>query len=243
MELKICHLYPDLLNLCGDRGNLITLAQRCAKRGISVSMQEAPLGERVDFATFDLLFLGGGMEDMPDVLLDELHAWRGAEICAAIEDGKATLAIGSGYQLLGRTYKTADGAERDYIGALDFHSIAQAERVVGDYMFQWDELGEPVKIVGFENHSAKTFLGSGVRPFGTVRSGYGNNGEDKTEGARYHNVVGTYCHGSLLPKNPKLADWLIQLALERKYGTVTLSPIDDTLEERAHGFLVQRLST
>ncbi|MCL2588439.1 MAG: glutamine amidotransferase [Oscillospiraceae bacterium] len=242
MELKICHLYPDLLNLYGDRGNVVTLAQRCERRGIDVTITGAPLGERVNLMDYDLLFLGGGQDAEQAVLLDELHAWRGAEIKAAIADGKVVLGICGGYQLLGHSYKTWDGKEMDFIGALDFTSVGAKERMIGDYMFEWDELSAPIKLVGFENHSAKTYLGSGVRPFGRVLAGRGNNSEDGTEGARYLNVFGTYSHGPLLPKNPELADYLIRLALEQKYGSVDeLQPLDDHLEIKAKQFMVARL--
>jgi len=243
MELKICHLYPDLLNLYGDRGNVVTLVRRCEMREIAATVTGAPLGERVNLADYDLLFIGGGQDAEQAVLLDEIQGWRGAEIKAAIEDGKVMLAICGGYQLLGRSYKTWDGKEMDFIGALDFTSVGAKERMTGDYMFEWDEPGEPVKIVGFENHSARTYLGSGVRPFGTVLAGHGNNGEDGTEGVRYLNVFGTYSHGPVLPKNPELADWLIRLGLERKYGSAKLLPLDDALEMRAKQFMVERLES
>ena len=241
MELKICHLYPELLNLYGDRGNIVTLTQRCVRRGIEIVVTGVPLGERVNFTDYDLLFIGSGQEMELSVVLGELRQWRGSEIKAAIEDGKVMLAICGGYQLLGHSYKAADGKETDYIGVLDFTTVGQEERLVGDYMFEWDEPGEPVKIVGFENHDAKTYLGEGVRPFGKILTGYGNNGEDGTEGARYHNVFGTYSYGPILPKNPQFADWLIRLGLERKYGSVELLPLDDTLELRANRFMVERL--
>ena len=243
MELKICHLYPDLLNLYGDQGNVVTLKQRCERRGIAVTVTGAPLGARMNLGEHDFLFIGGGQDAEQAVLLDEVSAWRGGEIGAAVQDGSVMLAICGGYQLLGHSYKTWDGMEMDFIGALDFYSVGAKERMIGDYMFEWDEPGEPVNIVGFENHSARTFLGSGVRPFGKVQAGHGNNGEDGTEGVRYLNVFGTYSHGPLLPKNPKLADWLIRLALERKYGSAELTPLDDTLEERAHRFMAERLQT
>ena len=242
MELKISHPYPDLFNLYGDRGNLVTLTQRCLRRGITASVRGVPLGERVNFADYDLLFIGGGQEGAEALLLDEIRAFRGAEVKAAIADGIVLLAIGSGYQLLGHSYKPPDGAEVDLIGALDFISLGTKERMTGDYMFEWDELEEPVKIVGFENHSSKTYLGAGVRLFGKVLRGCGNNGEDGTEGVRYFNVFGSYSHGPLLPKNPGLSDFLIRLSLERKYGNVDLQPLDDALEMRANRFMVERLT-
>lgn len=244
MELKICHLYPDLLNLYGDHGNVIALRRRCEARKIPVSVTGASFGERMDFMDYDLFFIGGGQNAEQAVLMDELHAWRGAEIRALIEDGKPLLAICGGYQLLGTACKTWDGNQMDCIGALDLYSVGGKKRMIGDYMFRWDEMteqGAEVKIVGFENHSAKTYLGPSLRPFGTVLAGFGNNGEDKTEGARYKNVFGTYSHGPLLPKNPAVADYLIELALQRKYGSADLVPLDDTLENNARDFLIRRL--
>ncbi|MCL2368713.1 MAG: glutamine amidotransferase [Oscillospiraceae bacterium] len=243
MELNICHLYPDLLNLYGDRGNVVTLQRRCEARGIAVTVTGAPLGERVHLADFDLLFIGGGQDAEQAILLEEIQGWRGGEIKAAIEDGKVMLAVCGGYQLLGHSYKTWDGREMDLIGALDFYSVGEQDRLIGDYLFEWDAPGTAVSIVGFENHSARTFLGDGVRPFGRVIAGHGNNGKDGTEGARYHNVFGTYSHGPLLPKNPVLADWLIRLALTEKYGSAELIPLDDAFETRANWYMVERLSS
>ena len=242
MELKICHLYPDLLNLYADRGNLVVLARRCKLRGIEVSVKDAPLGAELSLIDCDILLIGGGQDADLARLLDEIHRSRGAEVKAAIEDGIVALAVGGGYQLLGHSHKPLGGEEMDFIGALDYHSVGIEERLLGDYLFQWDEPEVSVEIVGFENHSAKTYLGSGVRPFGKVLVGHGNNGEDGTEGARYRNVFGSYAHGPLLPKNPQLADWLIRLALERKYGSADLQPLDDTREIEAHRFIVERLT-
>ena len=133
------------------------------------------------------------------------------------------LAICGGYQMLGQYYKTWDGKQCDFTGALDLYTVGSEQRMIGNYMFTCDEAD--CKIVGFENHSGKTYLGSGVKPLGKVLEGYGNNGEDGTEGARYKNVFASYSHGCLLPKNPKLADLILKLALERKYGKVELPPL------------------
>ena len=241
MKLNICHLYPDLLNLYGDQGNIKTLLLRAQRRGIEVEIISAPLGEKVHFSDCDLMFIGSGQDAEQRVVLDELHAWRGAEIKAAIADGITLLAIAGGGELLGHSYKTLDGAEMDFIGALDFYCVAQKERMVGDYLFSWDETGVELPILGFENHASATFLGAGVRPLGQVMKGYGNNGQDKTEGARYLNTFCTYSHGPILPKNPKFADFLLETALKRKYGDVTLSPLDDTLETQANAYMVNRL--
>lgn len=240
MELKICHLYPDVLNLYGDRGNVTCLQKRLEWRGISCSVEGISVGERLDAAQYDLFFIGGGQDFEQEVLLEDLGRGKASEIKAAIEDGKTFLAICGGYQILGSYYKTWDGKQFDFIGALDLYTLGHRDRMIGNYMYTCEEL-EGQTVVGFENHSGKTYLGSSVRPVGKVLSGFGNNGEDGYEGARYKNVYGTYSHGCLLPKNPAVADMLLRWSLERKYPGETLIPLDDTLENCAHGYMQDRL--
>ena len=172
--------------------------------------------------------------------MHDLKGEKTAELKAAIEDGVPVLAICGGYQMLGQYYKTWDGKQCDFTGALDLYTVGSEQRMVGNYMFTCDEAD--CKIVGFENHSGKTYLGSGVKPLGKVLEGYGNNGEDGTEGARYKNVFASYSHGCLLPKNPKLADLILKLALERKYGKAELPPLTDEFETAAHNYMEARLS-
>lgn len=240
MELKICHLYPDILNLYGDRGNVICMEHRLRWRGIDVVTTGVSIGETLRAADYDLFFIGGGQDFEQEVLLGDLGGGKSDEIKAAIADGKTFLAICGGYQMLGAYYKTWDGVQCDFIGALDLYTIGSKERMIGNYMFTCEELNGQ-SVVGFENHSGKTYLGSGVRPMGKVLAGHGNNGEDGGEGARYNNVFATYSHGCLLPKNPVLCDHILKTALERKYGTVTLEPLDDTLEQNAHTYMKHRL--
>ena len=240
MELNICHLYPDILNLYGDRGNIITMKCRLESRGITVHIDECSIGEALDAAKYDIFFIGGGQDFEQEVLLRDLASGKAQEIRNAVEDEKTFLAICGGYQMLGEYYKTWDGVQLDFIGALNLHTIGAKERMIGNYMFSCEEAG--CNIVGFENHSGKTYLGSGVRPLGRVLEGSGNNGEDGTEGARYKNVFASYSHGCLLPKNPKLADLILQTALERKYGALTLPPLSDTLETAAHTYMENRLT-
>ena len=241
MELKICHLYPDVLNLYGDRGNILCMERRLSWRGISVETCGVPVGQALDAAGYDLYFIGGGQDFEQEVLLEDLAGEKTRHITAAVEDEKPVLAICGGYQMLGQYYKTADGVQCDFTGALDLHTIGSRERMIGNYMFAWDDTpGE--KIVGFENHSGKTYLGRDIRPLGRVLEGYGNNGEDGTEGVRYKNVYGTYSHGPLLPNNPLLCDHILLTALRRKYGDVSLSPLADTLENAAHDYMVRRLT-
>ena len=240
MELKICHLYPDVLNLYGDRGNILCMEQRLRWRGLGVETTGVPIGAKLRAADFDLFFIGGGQDFEQEVLLGDLAGDKTAEIKAAIEDEKPFLAICGGYQMLGQYYKTWDGQQCDFTGALELYTVGSKQRMIGNYLFTCDELNG--RIVGFENHSGKTYLGSGVRPMGRVLAGFGNNGEDKTEGARYKNVFATYSHGSLLPKNPRLCDHILLTTLRRKYGEdVTLAPLDDTLENAAHNVMCRRL--
>lgn len=243
MELNICHLYPDILNLYGDRGNIIAMTRRLRERGIGVSVEECSIGEPLDAAKYDVFFIGGGQDFEQEILLRDLAAGKSREIIAAVEDEKTFLAICGGYQMLGGYYKTWDGNQLDFIGALDLYTVGAKDRMIGNYMFETGAESGGAMVVGFENHSGKTYLGEGVRPLGTVAAGFGNNGEDKTEGARYKNVFATYSHGSLLPKNPVLCDFILHTALARKYGDLPpLAPLDDTLETRAHDYMQKRLS-
>ena len=240
MELKICHLYPDILNLYGDRGNILCMEQRLRWRGVDVVTEGVSIGEMLDASQYDLIFVGGGQDFEQEVLLEDLNGGKTAELKAAIEDGIAVLAICGGYQMLGHYYETWDGQKCAFTGAVDLYTVGDKQRMIGNYMFSCDELD--TTIVGFENHSGKTYLGSGVKPMGKVLSGYGNNGEDGFEGARYNNVFATYSHGCLLPKNPKLCDLILQTALTRKYGACELQPMDDALETAAHDYMCARLS-
>lgn len=238
MELRICHLYPDVLNLYGDRGNIIAMRRRLEWRGMDVTVREAGIGSPAQLAQADFVFIGGGQDFEQELLLGDLRAGKAAELCAAIEDGMPVLAICGGYQMLGEYYETHEGVRCDFIGALDLHTVGSDTRMIGNYVFDCPGVG---KIVGFENHSGKTRLGPGVQPLGHVLSGFGNNGEDGTEGARYKNVFGTYGHGSLLPKNPALCDLLLKTALERKYGSAGLAPLDDAAENAAHDEMCARI--
>ena len=241
MELKICHLYPDLLNLYGDRGDILTLTRRLQWRGINCSVTRCEIGQSVSLADFDMVFIGGGQDFEQEVLLEDLHRGKDKQIISAVEDGVVFLTICGGYQMLGSYYKTHTGQQCDFIGALDLYTIGSETRMIDNYMFRCAPEASGSVVVGFENHSGKTYLGSGVKPLGTVLAGYGNNGEDGTEGAMYKNTFGTYSHGPLLPKNPEFCDMLLSRALERKYGKADLSPLDDGLELAAHDEMCAKL--
>ena len=241
MELKICHLYPDVLNLYGDRGNVMCMERRLRWRGIDVEVTKLPIGEQRSLTGADLVFIGGGQDFEQQVLLEDLHRGKDREIRAAIADGIPFLTICGGYQMLGHYYETYDGKRCDFIGALDLYTVGSKKRMIGNYKFQCGQESGGSLVVGFENHSGQTRLGSGVQPLGRVLAGFGNNGEDHTEGARYLNVFGTYSHGPLLPKNPAFCDFLLQTALERKYGKAELAPLDDAAELAAHDEMAARI--
>ena len=242
MELKICHMYPDVLNLYGDRGDITSFVRRLNWRGIEAPVTRLPIGSRANLAQFDLIFIGGGQDFEQQVLLEDLHRGKDREIRAAVEDGVTFLTICGGYQMLGSYYETYDGQRCDFIGALDLYTVGSPERMIGNYSFQCAAESGGSVVVGFENHSGRTWLGSGVQPLGRVLSGHGNNGQDGTEGARYKNVFGTYSHGPLLPKNPALCDHILLTALQRKYGRAELAPLDDSTELAAHDEMLARLS-
>ena len=243
MELNLCHLYPDILNLYGDRGNIITMKRRLEGRGIKVNIDECSIGQPLNADKYDIFFIGGGQDFEQEVLLRDLSSGKAQDIRTAVEEEKTFLAICGGYQMLGEYYKTWDGVQLDFIGAIGVHTIGAKERMIGNYMFRTTPESGDTVVVGFENHSGKTYLSEQVAPLGMMLSGNGNNGEDKTEGARYKNVFGTYSHGSLLPKNPVLCDFILQTALNHRYdGAEPLAPLDDTLELNAHRYMQERLS-
>ena len=243
MELNICHLYPDILNLYGDRGNIITMKRRLEGRSIKVNIDECSIGQPLNADKYDIFFIGGGQDFEQEVLLRDLSSGKAQDIRTAVEEEKTFLAICGGYQMLGEYYKTWDGVQLDFIGAIGVHTIGAKERMIGNYMFRTTPESGDTVVVGFENHSGKTYLSEQVAPLGMMLSGNGNNGEDKTEGARYKNVFGTYSHGSLLPKNPVLCDFILQTALNHRYdGAEPLAPLDDTLELNAHRYMQERLS-
>jgi CobQ-like glutamine amidotransferase family enzyme len=230
-------LYPDLMNIYGDRGNIVTLLQRVRWRGLDARVLELGKGVTAGIDGVDVFFFGGGQDREQALVYDDLLETKAVHLAAAVAAGAAVLAVCGGYQLLGHYYETATGDHLPGIGLVDVRTEAGAERCIGDVVVQADDsLGlHPSTLVGFENHSGRTFLGEGVRPLGRVLRGSGNNGADGTEGMASGSVFGTYLHGSLLPKNPHLADLIIERALARR-----LEPLDDSLELAAHRRIVDR---
>jgi len=230
--LRICSLYPELMNIYADRGNLLLLQRRCAWRGIGFEVTAASLGDRIDPEAHDLFYLGGGQDrdqrlcafDLVDTKRDALHAAAGA--------GKLLLGVCGGYQLLGHSYALGD-EEIPGIGLVDVRTVREeGPRLIGNVAIEVELPGPdgPRVLAGFENHGGRTRLGPGDQPLGRVLRGYGNDGRSGHEGVRRGNVIGTYLHGPLLPKNAWFADWLIATAL----GLDELAPLDDTLEAAAH---------
>lgn len=232
-RLRLAHLYPDVMNIYGDRGNVIALQYRCEARGIAVEVVDVNIGDAFEPGEFDLVLIGGGQDREQRRIAEDLGG-RGPALKAAVDDGLPALAVCGGFQLFGHRYVDHDGGVIPGIGIFDLetrHPGPLADRCIGDVVLA-TELGE---MVGFENHGGRTYLAPGQAPFGSVRRGFGNNAEDGREGARYKNAIGTYLHGSLLPKNPALADHLILAALRRRYGeSAELPPLNDGIEERAH---------
>lgn len=215
--------------------------QRLKWRHLPVEVAEVALGQDADFEEFDVLFLGGGSDREQDIMAADLKSRRDG-LGRAIEAGVVVLAICGGYQMLGHFYRTAGGREIPGLSLLDLHTVAGPRRMIGNVALELDLPGGVARAVGFENHSGCTFLGRGVRPLGRVVAGNGNNGSDGWEGARYRNVFCSYLHGPLLPKNPLLADHLLQLALARRGEGQTLSPLDDGLENLANRVMYERVT-
>jgi lipid II isoglutaminyl synthase (glutamine-hydrolysing) len=236
--LRVTHLYPRLMNIYGDRGNIMCLRHRCETRGIGFELTELGLRDPLDPNACDLIFAGGAQDREQRVVVDDLLVTKADAVREAVESDVALLAVCGAYQLFGRFYREASGAELLGVGIFDLHTEHPGEaarRCIGNIVAEWDPPdGDDRTIVGFENHGGRTRLGAGAKPLARVRSGFGNNGEDGTEGAVYRNAIGTYIHGSLLPKNPALADHVIRLALRKRYGDIDLAPIDDRAEARAH---------
>lgn len=242
MKLVICHLYPELMNIYGDRGNIIALTRRAEWRGLEVEVRAVQMGEQPDFRDYDILFLGGGQDRQQALIAQDLAEVKAESLRRAVEDGLALLTICGGYQLLGRGFSTGAGETLPGVGLFDAWTVAGRKRCIGDCLARCTLEGTSYTLVGFENHSGKTYLGERCRPLGQMLFGHGNNGEDKSEGAVYRNAIGTYLHGSLLPKNPWLTDLLIRRAVERRYGpSATLPPLDDTVEEQAHQAVIARI--
>ena len=238
MELNICHLYPDLLNVYGDVGNILILKYRAEKRGIKVNIQNVSLNDNFDCENTDILFFGGGQDFEQSIVSDDLKTKKRDDLKNYIENDKVAIAICGGYQLLGNYYIAPNGEKIEGLGILDIYTESGDKRFIGNTVIYNEEFNETY--VGFENHSGRTYI-NGLKPLGKCINGFGNNGEDNYEGCIYKNTFCTYFHGSLLAKNPELADRFLKLALSKKYGDITLEPLNDELELKAKESMIKRL--
>lgn len=246
--LNIGWLYPELMSTYGDRGNIIVLQKRCQWRGIEAKILYLNFGFRIsDLKACDMLFMGGAQDKQQKIVSTDLKKKK-AVLKKMIENGIPGLYICGAYQFLGKYYKEADGTIITGLGILDLYTENPGEqhsRLIGNIVIEMEDGNwkmENPTLVGFENHGGRTYLRKGVKPLGRVLKGFGNNGGDSTEGAVYKNSFCTYLHGPILPKNPHFADFLIKLALEKKYRSpINLSPLNDDLEWQAHKAIAKRL--
>lgn len=234
-SINLLQLYPRDMNIYGDWGNTLVLKRRLEWHGYKVNLLDYNLGDKFP-NTVDLIVGGGGQDSGQSKIGKDLMKIRDTLVSLAEDDVPMLMVCGL-YQQFGHYFKTRDGETIEGIGLLDLHTIGGNERLIGNIVTYGEQFGE---IVGYENHSGLTTLGTGVKPLGTVTRGAGNNNRDRTEGARYRNIIGTYLHGSLLPKNPRLADWLIEQAVTRKYGEFTPGVIDDRFAEQAREIAIKR---
>ena len=234
-ELRLAHLYPEYLNIYADRGNIAVLATRAAWRGLELSVEAVSVGDALRPDAHDLLYVGGGQDREQALIAPDLAA-KGEAIREAVAAGTAALAVCGGYQLLGRFYRDRSGDEQPGAGLFPLHTVAGERRMIGDCLIESDLVeGERRTVAGFENHAGITRLDPDATPLGRVLAGFGNDGESGFEGCRLGTAIGTYLHGPLLPRNPWLADWLLERALEHRLGEAPeLGELPDDLEREAH---------
>lgn len=228
MTIRIGHVCPEYLNLYGDGGNLLVMRKRCEWRGMRAQVVEFKAGSEMRLDDVDILLIGGGSDRDQKVVASYLCD-NGDEIKRYVEDGGCLLAVCGGYQLLGKSYEAADGTVIDGIGAVDMVTVKGDGRLIGNIAIDCSDTISVPQVVGFENHAGRTILGDGVQPLGRVVSGYGNDGNSGYEGCLYRNVIGTYLHGPLLPKNPGVFDWLLQQAVEHRYGAGAMFDTPDDM--------------
>jgi len=227
--LRVCALYPDLMNIYADRGNIQLLRARCGWRGLGFELRASSLGDELEPEAHDLLYIGGGQDRDQIAVAEDMVATKRDGLHAAADRGAVVLAVCGGYQLLGRSYQLGERTVPG-VGLVALETIREAgPRLIGNCAIEADLGYGPRIVAGFENHGGRTYLDPAEQPLGRVVSGFGNNGRDGCEGVRRGNVFGTYLHGPLLPKNAWLADRLVELALG-----IELEPLDDELERAAH---------
>lgn len=238
LKLKLVHLYPLFLNIYGDIGNVKTLQKRCEWRGIELEIEHVNIGDKIAEGS-DIYFIGGGQDKQQVEVSEELQKHKSI-LMAEYHNDAVFLGICGGYQLMGEYYQPHDARRLEGLGLLDAYTVAGSSRFIGNVTAKTNFL-TPETIVGFENHSGLTYLNGETKPLATIVTGKGNNGQDRTEGARSRNAFGTYLHGSFLPKNPHFTDYLIKLALKKRYNDeIELTPLDDTIELKAHDSVLNK---
>ena len=240
-RLRLGHLYPHEMSIYGDRGNILSLLDRSRRRGIDMEVVEIGRGpDRV--GDIDIFFIGGGQDLDQDLVATDLSGPKREAVVGAIGGGAVLLAVCGGYQFLGSHYTTVDGTRLPGLGLVDLRTEAGQGRSIGNVLVETQGLPiDPPTLVGFENHAGRTFLGEGLQPLGRCLVGSGNNGLDAQEGVIAGTVIGTYLHGSLLPKNPHLTDWLLQTALRRRHRDAELAPLPADEEMAAHRAMAERI--
>lgn len=240
MNLKILWMYHDLMDLYGDKGNAEVLRRRAEKRGIDVTLDTCTIGEEKNINDYDLFFLGGGADREQNLIMKDLLSRKDA-IQEAMNNNTAFLLICGGYQLFGQYYKDQDGNIVEGLKFFDYYTVAgdRDSRCIGNIAIESAIDGKTVKVVGFENHGGQTK--NVTTPFGKVLSGHGNENHSGFEGFMNNQVLATYMHGPLLPKNPDIADAVLKRALKKRYGNVDLEPLDDTIEYKAQEVILKRL--
>lgn len=253
--VRLCHLYPREMNFYADRGNIAVLAKRLAWRGMRLEITEYGPGEPLptgpptkgasNSSSFDMFYLGGGQDNDQVNVAQDLIATKADALKGALADGAAGLFVCGGYQLAGYSYETAGGETLPGFAALDIETAAGETRLIGDILIEArPDPDHALQVAGYENHAGRTRLGADANPLGKVIRGYGNNGQDNTEGAIQNRTIGTYLHGPLLPRNPRLADLLLAWALARRYPDCpALEPLDDNWENQAHSAASRRAKT
>ncbi len=240
-RLRLGHLYPHEMSIYGDRGNVLSLADRSRRRGIEMEVLEIERGE-VDMEEIDIFFIGGGQDLDQDLVARDLAGPKRQALADAVDAGAALLAVCGGYQFLGSHYTTVDGTRLPGLGLIDLGTEAGEKRAIGNVLLETDVPGlEPATLVGFENHAGRTYLGPGLQPLGRCLVGNGNNGADGHEGVVAGTVIGTYLHGSLLPKNPHLTDRLLEMALRRTEPEARLALLPAEEEMAAHRAMADRI--
>ncbi len=240
MKIKILHLYPDLLNLYGDKGNIECMKMRLNRRGIDCEIATVTADNNaIDLSDVDIIFIGGGSDKEQKIVADKLVCHKDA-IREYAKNNGTILAVCGGYQLLGNYYKMKD-CTLPGLEILDIYTEQGDNRLIGNIVTDSEVIGCP--IVGFENHGGRTYINGNYTPLGKVLCGYGNSEAKDYEGIVYKNIVATYLHGPLLPKNPKLCDYVLTNALKKKYPEFTsLTKLDDGIEEMANQYLVKRFT-